>query len=593
VPTSFLLATEDKSLLASWTSQTPAQSAVLTLGEIEAYPRLPPGMPIVVVLDAVLADRIPSFLNKCPFLVVGRPHSALYEQLRMAGKAHRCMSYEESRERLGDFLPLMAQVAEQGAVLEMVIEKSLRAAPSRPPFSSGAGNGSPEIWDFLEGAVESMGSRERLLSEFRRASRHVLQASHAVFFLREENEFRADRGSSSCPASDPLIVYLSTRPVVLDGVDWPGPSDPLAEMAARNRMALWGARLLVPLHDNGRLVGMIACGVRNDGQAYDEADKARAISFARLLRQLLSHNQHHGRLDRLYERSLIGERYFPDKILLDPTEEPSREVPLAVRALLGKARHQRATQHLRPEPGQPFRASAGVVAETGGTWAFWEEASSEIEDHAQEQRVNRLALLRDLALTLNHEIGNTLVSLSALQKGPAVEQIPADLQKMVSGDVDRLKKLNKDLGQLAEFSEMTSQRVDLRDVLKQVGAALELKIEVPPDAVELEVVSELIHFALDALVRTVAENQPSNAEKLLTVQLRSTGEGAELTALISIQGSGLELEGILPDPGSDETPNQGRLTVFIAKEILRLHDGEIHAGPGLAGTEILLSLRRW
>ena len=33
------------------------------------------------------------------------------------------------------------------------------------------------------------------------------------------------------------------------------------------------------------------------------------------------------------------------------------------------------------------------------------------------------------------------------------------------------------------------------------------------------------------------------------------------------------------------------LGVFLAKEILRLHHGEIHAGPGMEGTEILISLR--
>jgi hypothetical protein len=33
--------------------------------------------------------------------------------------------------------------------------------------------------------------------------------------------------------------------------------------------------------------------------------------------------------------------------------------------------------------------------------------------------------------------------------------------------------------------------------------------------------------------------------------------------------------------------------VFLAKEILRLHHGEIHAGPGMEGTEILISVRGW
>jgi hypothetical protein len=65
-----------------------------------------------------------------------------------------------------------------------------------------------------------------------------------------------------------------------------------------------------------------------------------------------------------------------------------------------------------------------------------------------------------------------------------------------------------------------------------------------------------------------------------------------LTALLSVKGKNLELEGILPEPSNGAVPNQGRLGVFLAKEILRLHQGEIHAGPGMEGTEILISLRK-
>ena len=58
-----------------------------------------------------------------------------------------------------------------------------------------------------------------------------------------------------------------------------------------------------------------------------------------------------------------------------------------------------------------------------------------------------------------------------------------------------------------------------------------------------------------------------------------------------MKGRNLELEGILPEPVVGDVPNQGRIAVFLAKEIIRLHQGEIHAGPGLQGTEILISLR--
>jgi len=93
------------------------------------------------------------------------------------------------------------------------------------------------------------------------------------------------------------------------------------------------------------------------------------------------------------------------------------------------------------------------------------------------------------------------------------------------------------------------------------------------------------------LITSVVENRPTLGLRDLALQVRATGEGAERTALLSLKGKHLELEGILPEPKDGSVPNQGRLGVFLAKEVLRLHHGEIHAGPGLEGTEILFSLR--
>jgi hypothetical protein len=94
-------------------------------------------------------------------------------------------------------------------------------------------------------------------------------------------------------------------------------------------------------------------------------------------------------------------------------------------------------------------------------------------------------------------------------------------------------------------------------------------------------------------VDSVTENRVGRDGIQIVMQLRSTGTGPETTALLSIQGKHLELEGVLPEPTPGATPNQGRLGVFLAKEVIRLHHGEIHAGPGMLGTEILISLRGW
>ena len=585
---SYFLATDDAALLAAWQLQVPRGRTILTLMDAVAPRHLGPGMPLVIVVDALVADRVGALIEKCLTIVVGEPHTGPYEQLRMAGRARQTMSYEESRQRLRDYLPLAEELAERTAALDLVMERTRRPEASRAPFRASNWADAPEVWDFLEGAIENLASRERLLGEFRRAARFLLRASHTVFFLRDENGFRADRGASYCPLDDPGVAYLSAHPMVLDGVDWPGPPNPIAELAVRNRLALWGARLLVPLHDNGLLIGMIACGVRDDGQPYDEADKARAVFVARLLRQCLAQAQHFGRLNELHDRARLGERYLPRTLILGPDEEPPRPVPVAVRALIGEARRLRVTRRLAPAPEQPFRASAGPVVESGGVWAVWEEASEELVDRRQQQRATRLAWMRDLALTLNHEIGNSLVSLSTLRHGPAEAALPAPIRDTILGDLQRLGSVNTLLGQLAGFTEALPEPVDLRTLITGIGERHAIKAEVGPDPVVIAIVPKLVESGLDAIIQTLGENRPDLGLKDLTLQLRATGEGEELTALVSIKGRQLELEGILPEPAASAIPNQGRIGVFLAKEVIRLHSGEIHAGPGLEGTEILI-----
>ncbi len=595
MPATHLLATEDPELFASWNGQLAASRPVLALGELAAPISLPPGVPLVVVLDAASADRLTPALEKCPTLYVGEPRSLPFEQARLSGRARVYLSYEESRSRLAEFLPLLEEVAERNAALELLMEKSRRmdSGGSRPPFRAANWADSPEIWDFLEGAVENLASRERLLGEFRRASRYLLRASHAVFFLREADGFRADRGESFCPSDDPMIGYLSMRPSVLDGIDWPGPADPVAELSVRHRLALWGARLLVPMHDNGRLLGMIAFGVRDDGQPYDDNDRARAVFVARLLRQFLAQASHVGLLNANYERMRMGEKYLPHSLILAPDEPPPRHVPLAVRALIGEARRAQDTRRISPTPDQPFRASAGLISETGGAWAFWEEASGELFDRAQRARTERLKLFHELALTLNHEIGNALVSLAAMRHAIGQTGLPAGMMDTVRNDIGKLEALNKHLVTLATLSELEPEVRDMRDVLQELGKRLGVVVEVGPEPVLLPTVASLLDFALGSIVETIAENRGGLGFKDLTLQLRSTGEGCKLTALISVKGKQLELEGILPEPQPDAIPNQGRIGVFIAREAIRLHSGEIHAGPGVEGTEILISIRKW
>ncbi|MBI5690859.1 MAG: hypothetical protein HZC55_12290 [Verrucomicrobia bacterium] len=591
MPSLIVLATHDSALAEAWERQLPAGRVVLRL-ERHAMPGgTAPGFAAVVVLDAVCEPVLPPSLGRCPTIFVGEPRSLPFEQAKLNGRAKAYLSYEESGTRLAEILPLVEELAEKQSLVEMLTEKgrkveTTRLAP-RPVLADAA-----EWWDFMEGALENLDARDRVIAEFRRASRQLLRASHVVFFQREPDGFRADRGTSYFAADDPLVAFFERHPAVIDGLNWDMPADPVAELAVRNRLALWGARLLVPVHDNGRLLGLIAFGVRDDGQVYDDTDRARAIHLARLLRHALAKSAEFSRLNLLADRASIGAKYLPGTLVLGADENPPRHVPLVVRELIGQARRTREICRAMPGEGQPFRASAGLILETGGIWAFWEEASGEVHDAAMRERAGRREVLRELALTLSHELGNALVSLTTFRHAGLERPLPPPMIDTIKTDVAQLEALNGNLALMQGLHEAEPEQVDLRELAQQIGHSLGFRVEVGPDPVVLAVNRKLVDFALRALIRTVGENHPERGVKDLALKVRSTGSGPELTALLSLKGKYLELEGILPEPVEGAVPNQGRLGVFLAKEILRLHHGEIHAGPGMEGTEILIALRK-
>lgn len=585
-----ILATTDAALADAWERQLPSGRIALRL-TAQSFPGgTAPGFAAVVVLDAVAETSLPPSLSRCPTIYVGEPRSLPFEQARMSGRARAYLSYEESTTRLRDLLPLVEELAEKQSLVEMLVDKTRRAEPAKSPPRTNP-HDAAELWDFLEGAVENIDSRERLVGEFRRASRHLLRASHAVFFHREPDGFRADRGTSFFALDDPLVAFFEAHPAVIDGSMTEVSADPMAELAVRNRLALWGARLLVPVHDNGRLLGLIALGVRDDGQPYDETDRVRAVFFARLLRHFLTKSAQVNRLTHVAEQVTLGAKYLPGTLVLGADEVAPRHVPLVVRDLIGQVRRSREICRVAPVPGQPFRASAGLVAETGGVWAFWQEASAEVHDAAMRERLGRRGILRELALTLSHELGNALVSLSTFQQLSGGREPTAALIETVKADVAKLQALNDHLALMQTLHETEPLDVDVRDLVHGIGTSLGVRVEVGPDPVTLKASKKLLDFALRALVRTVGENRPDHGLRDIALKVRSTGSGPELTVLLSVKGKNLELEGILPEPVEGSVPNQGRLGVLIAKEILRMHGGEIHAGPGMEGTEILMSFR--
>ncbi len=185
MPSLVILATAETALADAWERQLPPGRMALRLTPDDFPAGTSPGFTAVVVLDAAAELTLPPTLLRCPTIFVGEPRSLPFEQARMSGRARVYLSYEESATRLGELLPLVEELAEKQSMVELLTDKARRVEAVRTPPRHSAGPDATELWDFLEGAVENLDTRDRLIAEFRRASRSILRASHAVFFLRD------------------------------------------------------------------------------------------------------------------------------------------------------------------------------------------------------------------------------------------------------------------------------------------------------------------------------------------------------------------------------------------------------------------------
>jgi hypothetical protein len=439
--------------------------------------------------------------------------------------------------------------------------------------------------------LDHLSSPEGLDSEIRRIWRGELGAARAEFLRFDGVRFSSAESPEPLGADPALLALLARNPVVLDGRVWPAGTDPEGALAVNNLLARRSGRLIVPLHENGRLRGLFLLGVREDGRDYGEEERGRAVALARLIRLALAAAEELARLRAVERRAALAAAHLPAGLVLEPGEEPSVQLPLVVREVVGEARHRQGEVRREPSSHQPFRVRGGPVGGAGGAWVHWEDASPELAETRERDRRHRRALLRELALTLSHELGNALVSLATFRQAGADRPVPAPMLETMRQDIARLQQLNSHLGLMQTLHEAEAAEVDVKELAEEIGRSLGLRVEMISEPAVISADRRLLDFALRSLLETVGENRGESGLRDLALKVRRAGTGPETVALVSLKGRPLELEGVLPVPAEGDVPNQGHLKVLLAREILTLHHGDIHAGPGMEGTEILIAIR--
>jgi signal transduction histidine kinase len=603
MPATLILTTPDPGLEAAWKRQLhPRETASFARPADLQRDLLRPGSRVWVTDINDPRTRLASGTGTLVVLV-GQPHSLPFEQARQNRAARLFLSYDESRTRLAESVGLLEEIADKNAQLQTTIERNRQSAP---PFARDAApTGEPvESWDFLESALSHLGDRDRLLDEFRRAGRYILKSGRVLFFFRQLDAFVSDDNSHRCDAAHPLALWLEDHPAALDVSQWAGPDDPALDAPIRQQLNSWGARLLIPLHAHGQLSGWMALGPRADGAAYRESDKFRAVLHGRLLERCLERSAQLEELAHAEKTTALRAKYLPGSRVLSRADIASMDLPVEVRAVASEALHSQKAVVQPARAPHRFHVTAGPAPEIDGVWVQWEEAAPEIERIRAEQEQHRRALFKNLGLTLSHELSNPLVSLvtfsQLLARGQSRPPLAATLpapdgaaliasEVSLATEVQKLQRLAEHAMLLGEIASPTGQPVDLNALVTDIATSRGLSTRFSEEQLIFQLDANLLRFAFSAIIDALAANRPDEGTAGLLLTLRTAGSDAQRIAIVTIEGKRLELDGILPLPAPGSTPNEGRLSVFLAREILRLHGGTLQAGPGIKGTDIQIS----
>ncbi len=596
MPATIILTTTDPSLEAAWKKILhPREPAVFARPADLQRELLRPGARVWISDVNDPRTRL-STGHGTLVILVGEPHSHPFEQAKQNRSARLFLSYSESRERLGECVNLLEEIADKNSQLQSALERSRRSEPPFPRETAPAAAEPVESWDFLESALAHLDDQPRLLDEFRRAARYILKSGKVLYFFRQLDAFVSDDEAHRCENSHPLVLWLEEHPAAVDLSHWTGIDDPALDAPIRQQLVTWGARILVPLHTHGQLLGWMALGPRADGAPYRESDRFRAVLHGRLLERCLERSTQLRDYHQAGQTTALHARYLPGARLITRAELATSELPVEVRAVASEALH---TQQMVLQPARVpyrYRVQAGPVPEIDGVWAIWEDAAPEIERVNVILEQNRRELFRNLGLTLSHELSNPLVSLVTfahlLTRGSTSPVGSAALaqETVLTTEVAKLKLLNEHATLLGEIALPVAKATDLSALLTEIATARNLTTRFVDEQLVLSLDPVLVKFAFCSILDAISANRPDEGLQHLILTLRGVGTGAQTTAVITIEGKRLELDGTLPLPVAGATPNQGRLSVFLAREILRLHGGTLQAGPGMKGTDIQISL---
>lgn len=212
-----------------------------------------------------------------------------------------------------------------------------------------------------------------------------------------------------------------------------------------------------------------------------------------------------------------------------------------------------------------------------------------------DRMAERLQALVDSQRRLLHDVSHEMrAPLTRLQiAADLMEKVPerqAEMRARLHADVERMTRLVNELLTLARLENEGSfgqrEKISLHELLDAVAGDAKLdaaqkhsRIEVEyPKSVELTVHHELLHRAIDNVVRNAVRHAPEASR----ITLRASVEGREVQIAVEDQGIGVadgDLEAIF-DPfvrGAKHSPDGYGLGLAITRRAIEAHGGKVTA----------------
>ncbi len=460
-----------------------------------------------------------------------------------------------------------------------------------------------------------------------------------MFRLRAELRCLPETADLEFSERDPLVRWFGLHTRLVSRSQLPHFEDRGERAILRRALDSFGAEVIVPLYNGGRVLGWLFFGHHQTGSPFEQAQ----------LESLMALGEH---VSAILENAYLNEQVLLQKTLAETllksippgvvaTDElgivhslnPSAEAMLSVRAdkVVGKTieatgrklaalfrdalqTHEKLERH-RWIDEKTNRSVSVEIRRLGseqnplGAVALMQDLTG--EEALQEKRdlSDRAAFWSDLSASMSHEIRNPLVAIKTYAQLLPERFDDPDFRKefseIVVHEIDRLDGIVSQINNFAHPPELAFRAIDVRDPVRkaleiarrgferngQIDVETSLEAELPPvmgDATALaEAFAHLVANAAEA-----ASGQDKPRVVLSAKPIRDGNHDSGVLVTISDNGSGIdpEIKDKVFSPFCTTKPRGIGLGLPIVKRTVFDHHGRVRIDSNSKGTLVSVIL---